>query len=144
MVGLLRVVLCVQVVKGTMTPDQALTQFLTQWDTKKADGVVEWEEFLEYYDSVSCSIDDDDYFELMMRNAWHLPGGTGWCENVSGVVFEAVVDAALPACVTRLLPCPALSCPHRALSRVPYGFCCLLSTLCRHTDRQPQSVGDPR
>ncbi len=66
-----------------MTPDEALAQFLAQWDTKKADGVVEWDEFLEYYDSVSCSIDDDDYFELMMRNAWHLPGGTGWCENVS-------------------------------------------------------------
>lgn len=74
-----------EVVKGTMTPDEALAQFLAQWDTKKADGVVEWDEFLEYYDSVSCSIDDDDYFELMMRNAWHLPGGTGWCENTANL-----------------------------------------------------------
>ncbi len=30
-----------------------------------------------------CSIDDDDYFELMMRNAWHLAGGTGWTENTT-------------------------------------------------------------
>ena len=38
----------------------------------------EWE---NYYRNVSSSIDDDDYFELMMRNAWHISGGEGWCAN---------------------------------------------------------------
>ena len=28
-------------------------------------------------------IDNDDYFELMVRNAWHLSGGEGWSENTS-------------------------------------------------------------
>ena len=45
-------------------------------------GVVQ-EEFLEYYKDVSASIDTDDYFELMIRNAWHISGGEGHCENTS-------------------------------------------------------------
>jgi hypothetical protein len=30
------------------------------------------EEFLEYYANVSASIDNDDYFALMMNNSWNL------------------------------------------------------------------------
>ena len=41
------------------------------------------QEFEQYYSNVSSSIDDDDYFELMMRNAWHITGGEGWCANSS-------------------------------------------------------------
>ena len=40
-------------------------------------------EFLDYYNTVSSSIDTDDYFELMMRNAWHISGGEGWCANTT-------------------------------------------------------------
>lgn len=32
---------------------------------------------------MSASIDEDDYFELMIRNAWHISGGEGWCANSS-------------------------------------------------------------
>jgi len=38
---------------------------------------------LKYYQGVSASIDDDSYFELMMRNAWHMSGGEGWCQNTT-------------------------------------------------------------
>lgn len=36
------------------------------------DKKVTWDEFLEYYNNISSSIDNDTYFELMMTNAWNL------------------------------------------------------------------------
>ena len=47
------------------------------------DGVVTWPEFLDYYKGISMSIDDDQYFELMIRNSWHISGGSGAAENSS-------------------------------------------------------------
>jgi hypothetical protein len=37
------------------------------------------ERFASYYSNVSASIDSDDYFELVIRNVWHLSGGEGQC-----------------------------------------------------------------
>lgn len=34
--------------------------------------MVTLEEFREYYNNVSSSIDDDKFFELMITNAWGL------------------------------------------------------------------------
>ncbi len=53
------------------------------FDTEEKDGKVTASEFCKYYSNVSASIDDDDYFELMIRNAWHISGGEGWCANSS-------------------------------------------------------------
>ncbi len=41
------------------------------------------EEFVDYYEWLSPNVDHDDYFELMMRNAWHMSGGSGVCANTS-------------------------------------------------------------
>lgn len=68
---------------GSMTPEQALKQFLAQWDRTNSDGVVTRDEFIDYYTDLSALIDGDDYFELMVRNAWHIPGGSGWAENTA-------------------------------------------------------------
>ncbi|MFN9908479.1 MAG: hypothetical protein ACK56F_20515, partial [bacterium] len=55
---------------GLKSKDTILGEFLSQWDTLKKDGVVSLQEFEDYYKDISASIDDDDYFELMIRNAW--------------------------------------------------------------------------
>ena len=39
------------------------------------DHVVTREEFDEYYANISASIDNDQYFELMMNNAWKINDG---------------------------------------------------------------------
>jgi len=44
---------------------------MTQWDGN-GDGSVTFDEFCDYFSGVSCSIDGDDYFETMMKNAWQL------------------------------------------------------------------------
>ena len=32
------------------------------------------EEFIEYYKNISASIDNDEYFTLMMNNSWNIKG----------------------------------------------------------------------
>ncbi len=71
-----------EVIQGGMTEEQVLGDFLNLWD-KSRDGVVTWEEFLDYYKDISVGIDRDDYFELMMRNAWHISGGEGAAQNTT-------------------------------------------------------------
>ncbi len=36
------------------------------------DGKINLNEWIEYYNNVSMSIDDDAYFSLMMNNTWNL------------------------------------------------------------------------
>ena len=55
-----------------MTKKEILEEFMTQWDKLKSDKIITIEEFEDYYKDVSASIDRDDYFELMMRNAWKI------------------------------------------------------------------------
>ena len=45
-------------------------------DSKKNDGRVSLNEFYDYYSNVSASIDDDEYFKLMITNAWNLDNKT--------------------------------------------------------------------
>lgn len=43
------------------------------------------EEFIEYYNNISASIDDDKYFELMMKNAWNFDNlhyQKGWAAEI--------------------------------------------------------------
>eukprot|EP01006_Ploeotia_vitrea_P000653 TRINITY_DN103415_c0_g1_i1.p1 TRINITY_DN103415_c0_g1~~TRINITY_DN103415_c0_g1_i1.p1 ORF type:complete len:564 (-),score=63.52 TRINITY_DN103415_c0_g1_i1:59-1675(-) len=70
------------VVSGQKTKNQALLEFSTAWD-KNEDGTVTKPEFIDYYTDLSVNIDHDDYFELMVRNAWHISGGEGWSENTT-------------------------------------------------------------
>jgi Ca2+-binding EF-hand superfamily protein len=71
------------VISGYKTKDQIFREFLDTFDGGEKDGKVYPNEFLRYYANVSASIDDDDYFELMIRNAWHMSGGEGWSANTT-------------------------------------------------------------
>ncbi|KAK6989631.1 calcyphosin-like protein isoform X1 [Biomphalaria glabrata] len=57
---------------GEWTEDQVLRQFLDSFDSDDKDGKITQEEFENYYTGVSASIDNDAYFDLMMRTAWKL------------------------------------------------------------------------
>jgi len=60
-------------ISGEWTEEQVFLQFLSSYDTpNQADGLVTKEEFQNYYSGVSASIDNDAYFDLMMRQCWKL------------------------------------------------------------------------
>lgn len=73
---------------GKKSEDEVLGEFIETFETHHninggvRDRRVTFEEFLEYYNNVSASIDNDNYFELMMINAWKLHGDAtrkpGW------------------------------------------------------------------
>lgn len=69
------------VIEARKTEEQVLAEFLETFETHHnmvagghADAKVTVEEFLEYYNNVSASIDDDKYFETMMNGSWNIHG----------------------------------------------------------------------
>jgi Ca2+-binding EF-hand superfamily protein len=74
---------------GKKTEDEILLEFLDTFEQHYAynhaesrDGRINQEEWTEYYNNVSMSIDEDRYFEAMMTSAWNLDGARvtkkGW------------------------------------------------------------------
>ena len=87
------------VLEGKKTEEQVLVEFLETFEThlnmregRASDGKVSLEEFVEYYKNISSSIDNDDYFTLMMNNSWNLRGDAspykkyekGWANEDAG------------------------------------------------------------
>lgn len=61
-------------ISGEWTEEQVLRNFLDSIDTPgNPDGKVTREEFMNYYAGVSSTVDDDSYFDLMMRACYGLP-----------------------------------------------------------------------
>lgn len=74
-----------EVRSGKKTEAEVLVEFMETFERHHAlvadktgakDGKVTLEEFIEYYNNVSCNIENDSYFDLMISNAWGLEGGT--------------------------------------------------------------------
>jgi Ca2+-binding EF-hand superfamily protein len=106
------------VIQGKKTEDQILMEFLETFETHHScrnngapDHIVTKEEFIEYYNNISSSCPNDEYFQLMMNNSWKLNEGDksygkGWSAdntsaakggarpNTSGRIFGA---SAAPA-----------------------------------------------
>jgi len=66
---------------GKKSEDEILGEFLDTFEDHFADikgnedsrdGIIKMHEWIEYYNNVSMSIDDDEYFKVMMNNAWNL------------------------------------------------------------------------
>uniref|UniRef100_T1PLX8 EF hand protein n=1 Tax=Musca domestica TaxID=7370 RepID=T1PLX8_MUSDO len=59
---------------GEKTEDEILTDFLHNFEGGRGnlDGKVTKEEFINYYATISASIDNDEYFEFMMKKAYAL------------------------------------------------------------------------
>ena len=69
------------VISGKKSSDQVLVEFLETFEMhhnimsgEAADGSVTLDEFIEYYTNISASLDNDEYFAIMMNNAWNLSG----------------------------------------------------------------------
>ena len=70
------------VLAGKKTETQVLREWMAMFEVGgEQDGKVTFNEFVNYYHNLSASIDDDQYFELMIRNAWHISGGEGQAAN---------------------------------------------------------------
>merc|ERR1719379_2579947 len=61
--------------RGTADAVEVLKRFIVNFEVGGVkDGVVTKQEFQNYYNGVSAGIDNDDYFEHMVRAAWGLEG----------------------------------------------------------------------
>lgn len=71
-----------EVLQGHKTEDEVLYEFLDTFEAhyqvrhpeSKASHLreINIDEWNEYYNNISCSIDNDDYFDLMITNAYNL------------------------------------------------------------------------
>ena len=68
---------------GKRTIKEAAKDFMLMWDRKDKDGCIYPDEFEDYYNQISVGIDDDDQFELMIRNSWRISGGVGMAANTA-------------------------------------------------------------
>lgn len=59
-----------KVISGEMSEDDVLRSVLSNFDVLQHDGVVYFEEFENYYADIGATIDNDDYFVLMVESAW--------------------------------------------------------------------------
>ena len=57
---------------GEMTEEEIFGEFLANFGDRNGDGLINRDEWNEYYAAVSSNIDNDDHFVLLMRNAWKL------------------------------------------------------------------------
>jgi len=89
------------VLEGRKTERQVLEEFLATFEmalSGVADGIVTPEEFLEYYTSVSASIDNEDYFEQMINGSWNISGDAAQYANYEKGV---AIDETRPATGSR-------------------------------------------
>lgn len=73
------------------TVEQVRSEFAQDWDRNHG-GTITLPMFLEYYANISSSTDSDDFFELMVRNTWHVSGGEGLARCTTCAKVEVVFE----------------------------------------------------
>ena len=65
------------VINGKKNEEQIYNEFINNFEIaynylngNESDGIVIFDDFLEYYQNISMSIDNDDYFELLVNSEW--------------------------------------------------------------------------
>ena len=61
-----------KVQNGQITRDEAFLEFLKNFGDKNCDGMITKTEWCDYYSAVSASIDNDQHFVQIMKNAWKI------------------------------------------------------------------------
>eukprot|EP00831_Metopus_contortus_P017783 TRINITY_DN1751_c0_g1_i1.p1 TRINITY_DN1751_c0_g1~~TRINITY_DN1751_c0_g1_i1.p1 ORF type:complete len:200 (-),score=31.35 TRINITY_DN1751_c0_g1_i1:23-622(-) len=61
-----------KVKSGEKTETQVFMEFLRNFGDKNKDGKIERSEWNDYYAAVSSSVDNDDHFIMLMKQAWKL------------------------------------------------------------------------
>lgn len=76
---------------GKKSEDDVFLEFLETFEAsydmmagESKDGIITIDEWMEYYENVSMSIDDDTYFEVMMNNCWKMNQNTTYNNNKRG------------------------------------------------------------
>jgi len=68
------------------------------------------DDFINYYSGISASIDNDEYFVCMMKNAWDL---WEWNQNDSFEMFSKLTNCQLyPSCIVTYRIVPAFGAVH--------------------------------
>ena len=60
------------VINGTRGKAEVFREFMDTFGTASKDGLETLDMFKAYYANVSATVESDDHFEVLVRNAWHL------------------------------------------------------------------------
>ena len=59
-------------ISGEMTADQIFASFMGRMGDADGDGNISKQEWYDYYNGISASVDNDEEFVLIITNAWKL------------------------------------------------------------------------
>lgn len=79
------------VLNGVKSKEEAFEEFANTFQEHhnlitgdEKDNIITFEEFLDYYEGISMCIDNDEYFEVMMNNAWKMNTNTTYNNTKKG------------------------------------------------------------
>lgn len=101
------------VIAGRATAEDNLFEFLETFDVGgEINGMVTISEFINYYTNIGSCVDNDEYFEVMVRNAWHLGGERH--ETAKRVLVTRKDGSQVQCCAMRCcaMRCGAVLCVH--------------------------------